>query len=176
MPRNDILTQTAKLSPKIFGIDSAFMKFPKYKGQLILFTGRDPMGYNLDLAVALCAAEDAENYNWFFGNLLRGAGFINSSDVVIFSDRDKGLEAALAYRLPHAVQFPCLVHILRNLEAHCKKSPAAALGRAAGIVWAIARASSLPELNAKWEELEAANPSELGIAPGLSINASLPRS
>jgi hypothetical protein len=98
--------QTAKLSTRIFGIDAAFMK-NSTSGQIVLLTVRDPAGKNLTLAMALVPVEDAENYSWFFLNCMKNpdiAKILNDRRTVIFSDRDKGLAAAMQFQLPLAHQ------------------------------------------------------------------------
>jgi hypothetical protein len=152
------------------------MKHPRYNGQLLLLTGRDPAGHNLDLAVALVPVEDGEAYHWFLQNVKKGDGMaelLNSSGTVIFSDRANGLGAALSFVFPQAHNFSCFVHIMRNIEAAAsKKGPGRIpkLGPYTGLCWAIARATSAQELDAKFAELEAVNPGKLLAAYHLFLS------
>ena len=74
------------------------------------------------LATGVASTENEENWTWFLEYLLKGIPQLNSPDVFISSDRDKGLLAAQQKVLPNSHSSYCALHLERNVNVNFKTS------------------------------------------------------
>ena len=109
----------------VFSTDGAHTKPQSgFKGQLLNMSGVDSNGNVVSLAYALVRQEDKDEYVWFLSTLKRivledGSVFssvLDSSMCVIFSDRQKGLAAAIRAECPRSHHLPCCHHLMVHLE------------------------------------------------------------
>jgi hypothetical protein len=70
----------------------------------------------LPLALAHVPVEDENNWSWFLQQLVVALRLQDRTDLVIVSDRDKGLIPAVERNLPRALHTYCAWHISQNLR------------------------------------------------------------
>ena len=97
-------------------IDACHMK-TKQGGIIFAATGVTGDKKNFPLAIAIGPTENEDNWLWFLDQLKKAILHINSRNVVITSDRDKGSKAALKQAVPMATTCICREHLKRNVEA-----------------------------------------------------------
>ena len=97
-------------------IDACHMK-SKQAGIIFAATGVTGEKHNFPLAIGIAPTENEDNWRWFLENLVKAIPAIDSPNVVITSDRDKGLKAALKEATPLATKCICLEHLKRNVQA-----------------------------------------------------------
>ncbi|CAG8519315.1 17814_t:CDS:2, partial [Racocetra fulgida] len=92
----------------------------KYSMALCLFVGVDNRNHIRVLAQALLSDETSTSYTWVFEQLL------NANDqillLVLISDADTGLDAAVKTFLPTVKHIHCIFHIRQNLDRHIQSS------------------------------------------------------
>lgn len=72
------------------------------------------------VAFAFGNVEDGANWSWFLRNLIRDENFIDRNDVVVMSDREKGLHNAVSSILPTLPHSFCVVHLKKNVKTYYK--------------------------------------------------------
>lgn len=140
---------------KFAAVDAAFSKHSVYRdGFLHLLTTRDGNNKLLILAVAICETESASTYEWFAANCkAAGIGRYLNKDAVIFSDRQKGIEAFHdAFR---AFVGRCFMHIVRNCRAHIRGSGETFEDE---VAWLLQKAKTEAEYNVHLTTLRAQSP------------------
>lgn len=89
--------------------------------QLLVACGLDADERVVPCAWALVLAEDEENWTWFMYFLrdafLQESGYLDNRKLVVMSDRDKGLMAAVEKVLPKARPAHCCQHIATNIQS-----------------------------------------------------------
>lgn len=90
----------------------------------------------LPLAWAVVPTENLDHWSWFLGHLVAVLPrLIQHPDMVVLSDRDKGLEGAVAQHLPDAIHGHCCQHLADNIQKRfgltCR-----------GLFWSAAKATS----------------------------------
>jgi hypothetical protein len=83
--------------------------------------GIDGNSQEVPLYWAICQKEDYKNWRWFIHCLGSAYGgmlgpFTTSKDLVIMSDREKGLDIAVEETLPTATHSYCAQHIAANIR------------------------------------------------------------
>lgn len=75
------------------------------------------MGFLFPVGFAIAAVENEENWSWFL-ECLRTSLKINDggTNLVILSDRQKGLLKAISSALPNAIHGFCSRHLLKNVQ------------------------------------------------------------
>jgi hypothetical protein len=86
----------------------------KYPGVLMMATMMDGVGQILPLAWATAPIENGENWKWFCENLRICIRSLPRT-FTMFSDREKGLETALAEVFPSSNHVFCMKHIEKNV-------------------------------------------------------------
>lgn len=71
------------------------------------------------LAVAIVRSESDNSWQYFFQHAVRHMPRLNSSDMVIVSDRCKGLENGVSSNCPDAHHVFCSAHLARNVCQRC---------------------------------------------------------
>ena len=108
----------------MWATDGAFCKPASgFPGQLLNLTGLDAQGSPVTVGYALVLRENTEAYKWFFDRaasieLEDGRKFedvLNSTDSVMFSDRQKGLRSAVQLAFPACHHLLCCHHLLVSL-------------------------------------------------------------
>jgi transposase-like protein len=74
------------------------------------------------LAFAIVPSESLDSWNFLFQNL-EFAVEVDNDDIVIISDRDKGLGPASSRTISNAIHSHCCIHIAANVQ--CKYKTAA---------------------------------------------------
>ncbi|KAL3691676.1 hypothetical protein R1sor_005327 [Riccia sorocarpa] len=96
---------------------ACFTKNKKYPTQLFIATTVDGNS-EVPLAYALAPTENYENWRWFLQNLMASIDGLESPNVIIVSDRQKGLEKAVAHVLPRNFHMHCAHHLKMNVQKH----------------------------------------------------------
>ncbi|KAL3690944.1 hypothetical protein R1sor_004595 [Riccia sorocarpa] len=103
---------------KIVALDACFAKNKKYPTQLFIATTVDGNSQVVPLAYAVAPTENYENWRWFLQNLMASVEGSESPNVIIISDRQKGLEKAVAEVLPRNFHMHCAHHLKMKVQKH----------------------------------------------------------
>ncbi|KAL3686690.1 hypothetical protein R1sor_012999 [Riccia sorocarpa] len=103
---------------KYVALDVCFTKNKKYPTQLFIATAVDGNSQVVPLAYAVAPTENYENWRWFIQNLMASIEGLESRNVIIVSDRQKGLEKAVAEVLPRNFHMHCAHHLKMNVIKH----------------------------------------------------------
>ncbi|KAL3677600.1 hypothetical protein R1sor_027548 [Riccia sorocarpa] len=103
---------------KYVALDACFTKNKKYPTQLFIATTVDGNSHVVPLAYAVAPTENYENWRWFIQNLVASIEGLESPNVIIVSDRQKGLEKAVAEVLPRNFHMHCAHHLKMNIKKH----------------------------------------------------------
>ncbi|XRB10566.1 hypothetical protein RI054_01g03790 [Pseudoscourfieldia marina] len=137
-------------------LDGAHSKHRYYKGVYLTLTVMTPEGTILLLAWACVPSESTASWTWFLRNCARAGLTRFFANKVIFSDRDKGLAAALAAVFPDAFSFWCAWHLLQNLYKVVKGNRAC-LGHRAFLFWAVVKAVTRDDYDEAMQNLRASS-------------------
>ncbi|CAI9261810.1 unnamed protein product [Lactuca saligna] len=97
------------------GFDGAFMKGP-FLGQILTAVGVDSNNGIYPLAYAIVESENTQSWKWFLEILGDDLDLYANSNFTFISDRQKGLQAAIAQLFPCAEHRYCLRHIHDNMK------------------------------------------------------------
>ncbi|KAL3691329.1 hypothetical protein R1sor_004980 [Riccia sorocarpa] len=103
---------------KIVALDACFTKNKKYPTQLFIATTVDGNTQVVPLAYAVAPTENYESWRWFLQNLMASVEGLESPYVIIVSDRQKGLEKAVAEVLPRNFHMHCAHQLKMNVQKH----------------------------------------------------------
>ncbi|KAL3699742.1 hypothetical protein R1sor_017764 [Riccia sorocarpa] len=103
---------------KIVALDACFTKNKKYPTQLFIASTVDGNSQVLPLAYAVAPTENYENWKWFIQNLMASMEGLESPNLIIVSNRQKGLEKAVAEVLPRNFHMHCAHHLKMNVQKH----------------------------------------------------------
>ena len=109
--------QTAALQCKpVVSFDGAHTK-KDTAGVLLTSSTQDANRGLLTLGCALVESESTESWSWFIQCMKEGGlrDWLESPQMAVISDRDKGLMAAVQSKMPSAYHRWCLLHLYRNL-------------------------------------------------------------
>lgn len=125
---------TLKSCKPIISLDSAFMKHPLWNHyQLIVVASSDGDNNNILLAFSLVPKENAACYVWTIQQMKRSESvrlFFDNPQLVVASDRDKGLILSIDTEFPNAHHRYCARHLLGNLpKPSIKDSKAVGTGQ-----------------------------------------------
>ncbi|GMF42770.1 unnamed protein product [Phytophthora fragariaefolia] len=104
-------TKSIPANQLVLGRDCAHSKCPWYDGVQMTLVGQDVNRETTIIAFALVPAEDIQNYEWFFRQLMNAG--LKFTFHVIFCDRDKAL-ISVADALNLNIRY-CTLHIIRNV-------------------------------------------------------------
>ncbi|KAL3682825.1 hypothetical protein R1sor_000847 [Riccia sorocarpa] len=99
-------------------LDVCHTKNKKYPTLLFLATIVDGNNQILVLAYGIALVEDRDTWCWFISNLKQCIHGLASPNVLIVSDRQKGLIDAVAEELPANEHIHCTFHLQMNLRRH----------------------------------------------------------
>ncbi|KAL3679109.1 hypothetical protein R1sor_022065 [Riccia sorocarpa] len=102
----------------MIAMDACHTKNKKYPTLLFLATVVDGNSNILVLAYGIAPVEDRETWCWFVENLKHAIHGLASPNVLIVSDRQKGLVDAVADELPSNEHVHCTFHLRMNLKRH----------------------------------------------------------
>ncbi|KAL3698507.1 hypothetical protein R1sor_012583 [Riccia sorocarpa] len=103
---------------KMIAMDACHTKKKKYPTLLVLATTVDGNNNIIVLAYGIAPVEDRETWCWFVGNLKHAIHGLASPNVLIVSDRQKGLVDAVADELPSNEHVHCTFHLRMNLKRY----------------------------------------------------------
>ncbi|KAH9180098.1 hypothetical protein AeNC1_017258, partial [Aphanomyces euteiches] len=98
-----------------FGRNTFLKDLMNSNGVLLVATTKHPNNHLLVLGIAIVPVENYDNWQWFMRHL-QTAGILKG-DVVILSDRDKGLKKACMNVCPELSHRFCLRHIVANIRS-----------------------------------------------------------
>ncbi|KAH9150167.1 hypothetical protein LEN26_004105, partial [Aphanomyces euteiches] len=105
-----------KFCQPVVALDGTYLKdLMNSNGVLLVATTKDPNNHLLVLGIAIVPVENYDNWQWFMRHL-QVAGILDG-DVVILSDRDKGLKKACKDVCPQLSHRFCLRHIVANIRS-----------------------------------------------------------
>lgn len=106
-----------RTSRKLAALDGASIK-GEHAGNLLLLASEDGDNKAVLLAAAIVTEpESADVWKWFLEHCKNHFPDIDSSDIGLVSDRDKGLSAAFPQVFTRATHLYCAKHLLRNMRA-----------------------------------------------------------
>ena len=120
------LVESFKYGLPIISVDACHLR-GKYDGCLMAATMIDGLNQTQLLAWGTCPVENAAHWNFFAKNLRKGLpdmviGHGPHTDdeerrvITIFSDREKGIAAALDHHFPESHHVFCMFHIEKNVK------------------------------------------------------------
>ena len=104
----------------IVEVDACHMK-TRHGGMIFAATRITGAKNIFPLAIAVAPTENEDNWSWFLTSLVQAIPEINNPDVIVMSDRDKGLKGAQLNVIPRARPSICLKHLQRNVRARFKR-------------------------------------------------------
>ena len=116
-------------------------------GVLLVLTILDGNGQVFPGAVAIAESENSETWAWFLSIVKTAFGVHNGDGLVVFSDREKGIDAAVKSLFPNASHSFCVCHYQKNLKVHFHTT----LG---GLLFVAARAESEKVFNEAIAEMK----------------------
>lgn len=131
----------------LISLDGCFLK-GYCKGMLLAAIGIDPNNSQFPIAYAIVQKENTDSWSWFLRLLIEDLGIDNPASFTMMSDRQKGLENALAQHFEGAEVRFCV----RHLHANFKKEHPGLLRKQ--LLWACARATTPVQFKRKMNELK----------------------
>jgi len=98
-------------------VDAGHLK-GKWKGVILVATGKDTNNSLVVLAYCICDKETEDNYSFFFRSMKENpsmAALFSSPDTTIYSDEHKSIKAAVNKEAAPCIHRLCLMHLVRNL-------------------------------------------------------------
>ncbi|KAI5150196.1 hypothetical protein ENBRE01_1349 [Enteropsectra breve] len=105
----------------IFTLDACHTK-GKYKGIIMVATAITGHNKGIIIGYAIAPSENEEYWTKFLQLLNESLLLNNARNLVIISDREKGLENAIQAIVPSASHSFCLAHIERNIVSRYRRS------------------------------------------------------
>jgi hypothetical protein len=139
------------VSIRLVQLDAAHMKHHMYKHVVMVLETHDGNNKLFPIAVALCPKENEDNYVWFL-NLCKqhfGADLLNSTEMTVISDRQKGIVAALTAVLEAIYKVHCGKHLLTDVHAQQPK-----LKLHTNEFWTMAKATTATVFQAVFDKLD----------------------
>ncbi|XP_062104408.1 uncharacterized protein LOC133815608 [Humulus lupulus] len=130
----------------LIGLDGCFLK-GYCKGLLLAAVGIDATNSMYPIAYAVCEKENTNNWSWFLELLKEDLDIDRPSQFAMMSDRQKGLENAIASVFEGAEVRNCVRHLHSNFK---KDHPGLLLKQQ---LWAAAKATTIPEFQKRMREL-----------------------
>lgn len=131
-------------------VDGTFLAGPN-KGTLLVAVSQDSCDQLVLIAVAVVESENTSSWNWFMGQIGQIIN-INDPNVVIMSDREKGIINAVDTIAPLCSKAFCVRHIYKNLRTISRDKIAM------NIFWRALATYSVTEFNEEMSLLETQNP------------------
>jgi hypothetical protein len=151
--RPSLTSKFLKNSLPIIALDACHTK-GNYKGVIMSATSISGDDKSLILAFAICPTENHEYWSFFISALEKSFDLKRVKNLVILSDREKGLSRAIEEGIPNANHSFCVYHIEKNIKVKYKKDTG-------GLIWKAAKSLSINEFNSFLDRL--------GIEKGLNV-------
>ncbi|KAH9145568.1 hypothetical protein AeRB84_010517, partial [Aphanomyces euteiches] len=101
----------------VLALDGAHLKDMMHSnGVLLVASMKDPNNHIVVIGLGIARQEDGPNWSWFLKSL-KTAGVLDSEDLVIISDRQKGLIKACNDVVPNIPHRFCLRHVIANIRS-----------------------------------------------------------
>lgn len=117
-----------------------------YKGIIFIATAITGDDKGVILAYAIGPTESHEYWKLFISSLAVGLDLTNKENLVVISDREKGLAQAVREEVPNASHSFCVFHIEKNIKSRFKTDTA-------GLIWKMAKAQNLNDFNLHMDQL-----------------------
>ncbi|XP_062089370.1 uncharacterized protein LOC133795917 [Humulus lupulus] len=130
----------------LIGLDGCFLK-GYCKGFLLAAVGIDATNSMYPIAYVVCEKENTNTWSWFLELLKEDLDIDRPSQFAMMSDRQKGLENAIASVFEGAEVRNCVRHLHSNFK---KDHPGLLLKQQ---LWAAAKATTIPEFQKRMREL-----------------------
>jgi hypothetical protein len=112
--------EITKACKPIISLDGGHLKHALWGGyQALVCCSQDGSNRDTILGVAIVPTESEESYLFFLNTLMENAImkiFLQQEDLIVTSDRSKGLIAAVKTALPRAHHRYCALHLLGNIK------------------------------------------------------------
>ncbi|KAL0379271.1 UNVERIFIED_CONTAM: hypothetical protein Sradi_3232600 [Sesamum radiatum] len=135
----------------VIEVDGCHLKGP-HGGILLTAVSIDPNNNLYPLAYAVMSGETRESWEWFL-ELLKGVLNVVRDDYTFISDKQKGLVPAFELVFSGATNRFCVRHLHNNMKTTGFRG--LAFKKA---LWNAARATTLPEINLRMEEMGCLDP------------------
>ena len=135
---------------RVVGLDACHIK-ARYGGALIVMTELDGKGNVFPAALGIAESENVETWFWFLALVQTAFQIGLGEGLVVLSDREKGLDAALNALLPAASHSYCVYHIEKNVKSTFHTT-------LDGLIFRAAKASNEKVLNEVLNQIKALNP------------------
>lgn len=168
----------ARCCKPVVSFDAGILKHPSWCGWHILVMGmQDGNGQDCTIALAIVPTEDEESYTYFIGGLKEHPSLrsvLTNSELVVITDRCKGLIGAVQQTLPDAHHRYCALHLLGNI-------PSPAFGHVERLYYFRAvKSKTIVEFEERMNLLRTLHESAYqylsGIEPSLWVDFAQPRS
>ena len=159
MPSQTVGMAHANILLPICGIDGFHLKYHGLDHILMLVTGRTGSWNNVVLAAAIVESESTDQVKWVLKLLVDQLGFwLNADTMLVISDRGPGIRAAIHDVLHKSHHMFCALHLLDNLEAHCRRKGMLLSDDAKLLFNTLKSAETLDEFQDAWQALHYINP------------------
>ena len=141
-----ICANAFKFSLPLIFLDACHSK-SAYKGVLLLASTITQNNEIVPLALGIAPVENEFFWSCFLRKLNEALNLNDRKNLVIFSDREKGILNSVNSILPNACHSLCVVHLERNLQSKFKSN-------FNKILWPLAKAKSMKEFSLLMEKLK----------------------
>ena len=124
----------------------------KYGGMIMAPSAMDSLGRIVYIAIAVLETEDYENWSYFFGCLKSAIPAIGSPELILISERDKGIRKAQEVIFGNATPVICVWYLERNLTSRFRS-------KFDGKLWAAAKALKVREFEEAMDHIKKCNES-----------------
>lgn len=142
---------TALACKSIISYDGGFLKADEWVGyQILVSSSQDGENNDVLNSICLAASESSESYTFMMSNQKKDPkmkGFLQDPNLVVPTDRAKGLASAIQSELTDCIPRICNLHLLGNIPGP-SLSADKGIGSAYLTYWKAAKATSV----AKFEE------------------------
>ena len=107
-------------STRVIALDACHVK-ARYGGVILVLTVLDGDGRVFPAVLGLAESENAETWSWFLQQVCVALEIGNGNGIVVLSDREKGIENAVAEFLPRANHSFCVFHIQKTSRPDTKR-------------------------------------------------------
>lgn len=117
-----------------------------YGGIILSACTHDGIGKIIPLATSIVSIENEDNWSYFLRNLIKAIPGINSNQVILMHDREKGLSKAQSLIVPNSYELVCVFHLEKNVNFIFKS-------KFSGYIWNAAKSFTITEFNKYIEKI-----------------------
>lgn len=136
---------------KVLCLDGCHLK-GVHKGQLLAVVGVDGNNGMYPIAYAVVEKENKDSWMWFLELLQADLEIYTSNHYAFISDKQKGLEQAIATLFPQAEHRHCVMHLHNNFKGDGFTGL-----ELKQLLWSIARATTMNQFTKGMEDMMAAS-------------------